>query len=235
MNVEIALTADGAADFSIADKTAVVIDVLRATSVITTAISRGARAVVPFKTVEEALSYAEKDRTSRVLGGERRADRIPGFDCGNSPLEYTREVVGGKEVVLTTTNGTAAIHSVRSAERLYIMCFLNVAAVAEKLIADGKNVLLVCAGTNGKFSADDSLCAGMCVAELERRGAVALDDAGRFLRDFYLAYGHDLKKALSRAAHYNILQSKGFDKDLAYCLQKNVIGITPMYRNGKIS
>ena len=106
--------------------TVIVIDLLRATSTICQALASGAREVVPFLDVDDALAAAKgTDRASIVLGGERRGGKIPGFDVGNSPAEYTSQVVGGKRVFITTTNGTRAMHHARLASRVVLGSFLN--------------------------------------------------------------------------------------------------------------
>src|SRR3954469_17118877 len=142
----------------LAGGTAVVIDVLRATSTICRALAAGAREVVPFVTIEDALAAAEKvGRANVVLGGERRGVLIPGFDLGNSPGEYTPARCKRVTVVLTTTNGTRALLRAAEGERVLVGAFVNYSAVCEQLRADGRPVHIVCAGTDGEVSLEDTL------------------------------------------------------------------------------
>ncbi len=145
----------------------VVIDLLRATSTICQALASGARDVVPFLEVEDALSAAATadDRSQIVLGGERNGGRIPGFDLGNSPSEYTPEVVGGRRVFITTTNGTRAVHHARFARRVIAGSFLNLSAVVAS-IKNEPRIDILCAGTNRVETEEDILAAGAFVHEL---------------------------------------------------------------------
>jgi 2-phosphosulfolactate phosphatase len=140
---------------------AVVIDILRASTTIVHALAAGADAVLPFESVDDARAAAARlPAESVLLGGERGGERIAGFDLGNSPLEYTPEVVAGKTVVFTTTNGTRALQRCRTAERVLIGAFVNRDALLRVLQEDGRPVHLVCAGTDGHLTGEDILFAG---------------------------------------------------------------------------
>lgn len=152
-------------------KTVVVIDVLRATSTICCALDAGAKAVIPCLEIEEAWRIAEQFSPDEVvLGGERGGLPIEGFDLGNSPDEYQPESVSGKSLVFTTTNGTRAMRHCRQAARVLIGSFLNASAVFQELVTL-EEVHIVCAGTEGQYSRDDVLMAGLLVERLERHGA----------------------------------------------------------------
>jgi len=156
---------------------AVIIDVLRASTTMITALAHGADRVVPVADVEEARRRAAAVVPTAVLGGERRGLRIPGFDLGNSPLEYTRNRMAGRTVVITTTNGTAALHACRGAREIVIGALVNrtaVAAAVRRLAGASDDVHLVCAGTDGVVSAEDVLAAG---AILDAALAASRDDA----------------------------------------------------------
>lgn len=168
---------------------AVVIDVLRASTTIVTALAHGASAVVPRRTVAEALAAAA-ERPGAVLGGERGGLTIAGFDLGNSPLEYTADRVGGKPVVITTTNGTLALAACHAASEVLVGAIVNRAAVAETArqlaVARGCHAIhLVCAGTDGHVTEEDLLAAG---AILDASGSDdQLDEAARAARDRFRA------------------------------------------------
>ena len=137
MKVDIIISADDITESKIENKIAVVIDMFRATSVIVTALNNGCKEVIPYLTIEETLEHAKKlNREDYILGGERRAVKIDGFDLSNSPLEYTEEIVKNKSVLMTTTNGTRTLTKSTSAKRILIAAMINAKAVAKKLIAD---------------------------------------------------------------------------------------------------
>ena len=152
---------------TLANRVVVVIDLLRATTTITQALSAGAREVIPCLEVNDAQELAahwrqEPGRGAAVLGGERGGQRIPGFDLGNSPAEYTAESVGGKTVLFTTTNGTRAMQLCRQARRVLLGSFNNLSALAAELRGE-RDVALLCAGTQGFVTAEDVYFAGALV------------------------------------------------------------------------
>jgi 2-phosphosulfolactate phosphatase len=164
--------------------TAVVIDVIRATSTILEALVNGARAVYPVASTEEAVQLAASlGRDDTLLCGERRGVMIEGFDLGNSPREYTEDRIGDKQLVMTTTNGTRAFVAVQGADHVVSAAFLNLSAAVDA-VKDAERLLVVCAGKEGHFSMDDAVCAGMLIRRvLQARGETAEDvemnDAGR--------------------------------------------------------
>jgi 2-phosphosulfolactate phosphatase len=150
------------------NRVAIVIDVLRSTSTIATALANGARAILPAASTEDALQIARSlGRDGVLLCGERRNVRIEGFDLGNSPAEFGREVVEGRTLVMCTTNGTSALLATGGARAVYVASFLNLGAVVEELRRDGGDPVFVCAGRSGLVGLDDVLCAGAAVARLE--------------------------------------------------------------------
>lgn len=148
-------------------KTVVVVDVLRATTTMIHALVAGAREVVPCLEVEEAKRLAATRPGTAVLGGERGGRKIPGFDLGNSPTDYVPAVVGGKSVIFTTTNGTRALNRCRKADRVLIGAFVNLSAICREL-ADAQRIAIVCAGTDGHVTREDTLFAGAVASELAR-------------------------------------------------------------------
>ena len=165
MKITAAATRLGLKDLTEQFDIAVVLDILRATSTIVTALANGCRCIIPAAEIAEARALAGAN-PKLLLGGERGAVKLPGFHFGNSPLEYTAEAVGGREIVLTTTNGTAAIKAAaEKAPRVLIGSLLNARATARQLLTQ-ENILLVCSGTHGQFSMDDMLAAGFIIKEL---------------------------------------------------------------------
>jgi len=172
----------------LAGRVAVVIDVLRATTTIVHALANGAAQVVPCLEVAEAVERAsslardEQAGTHVLRGGERRGKQIPGFDLGNSPAEYGRDVVGGKTIAFTTTNGTRAMQRCRQARRVLIGAFVNFSAVCRELATEPQ-VALVCAGTDGQVTREDTLLAGAIVGDLVASGRYRLNDQAEISAD----------------------------------------------------
>ncbi len=209
------------------NKTVVVIDVLRATSVMLTALANGAKEVVPAVSPEEALQKSFLyDVEDVLLGGERNAMKIEGFHLGNSPLEFTRENVSGKTVIITTTNGTRALNNCINAQKVYIGAFLNVAALVEQLKTE-EEVVLFCSGTNNNFSLDDGICAAMIIDELAKEKQLALSDFSSMLLTTYRTNPDNLATLLQDCYHLNLLKQKGFESDVTFCLQNSLYNIVP--------
>lgn len=211
----------------------VVIDVLRATSVIATALHHGAQQVIPVMTPEEA--FAQKTENRGVwLGGERNAVKIEGFDCGNSPLEYVCDEVAGKTIVMTTTNGTLALIRSASAPVQYIGSFLNAAHLVQLLGAE-QEICMVCAGTDGSFTLEDALCAGYLIYLLmqDHRNVELTDIAWSHLM-LYLSSNHDVVSVAQKGKHYRNLMRLGLHADLKYCFELNRNFLTPVCRQGVI-
>ncbi len=146
------------------DRVVVVIDVLRATSVMVQAFSQGALEILPSAGVEEAFQMAKASpRDSTRVGGERESRKVPGFDLGNSPREYVAEKVGKKRLILATTNGTKAFRLVSSGREVLVGSFLNVGAVARRCLEVAEDLLIFPSGDEGNFSLEDTVCGGMLI------------------------------------------------------------------------
>ena len=208
--------------------TVVVLDVLRASTTIATALAAGAREVIPFLDVEAALA-ASRDfpRAEIVLGGERRGVKIDLFDLGNSPSEYTPEVVASKSVLFTTTNGTRALERCREAHRVLIGAPVNLKATCAA-VADTLNTHLICAGTDGRISREDVLAAGAIAYQLSRQEASApkFDDCAQVAQAAWrgvvagaFAAGEPASARLAREYRSSIggqnLLTLGYEADLA--------------------
>lgn len=215
---------------------AAVIDVLRATSSISTAFSSGCQKLIPARSKEEAL--AKKALISDALvTGEQGGLRIPGFDLGNSPFEYAPAVVGGKTVIMTTSNGTRAILGAAEAgaSPVLICSFLNAPAVARDIADTGKDVAIVCSGEHGAFSLEDYACAGALVGELASLGSYELDSASRAALCLYEAFERDALEVLAFAPHGRELIGLGFEKDLRYCADVGAIDVVPAFAGGMVT
>lgn len=250
MNISVIPIAQEAQGIDFSGHLTVVIDVLRATSVIVTALDNGAQEVIPVKTVEEAQSlYATSDPSKTLLGGERNSLKIEGFNLSNSPLEYKKKVVEGKTLILTTTNGTHAINNIKGADEVVLACFRNAEAVVEHLSGrlphcdsptthpvglsyhGSRDIIIVCAGTEGRFSLDDGLCAGMLIELLKQQTEVETDDLGLLLNRFYNDSKNNLFGALSGCRHLKRLFTLGFYDDIKFCLETDRVKIVPMLKS----
>jgi len=211
------------------DKTVVVIDVLRATSTMITALMHGVREIFPVVEITEALERKNDFLPAEVLlCGERSAGIIPGFDLGNSPFEYTDKRVGGKTLIMSTTNGTRAISKAGSAKRIILASFLNAGAVASYL-QNEQDIILFCSGTNGRYSADDALCAGYIASMLAHDHALEMCDLTKTLRLFCDSLGDGYIDLIKNSLHGKLLIKKGFGQDVDYCLQKDITSLIPFY------
>ncbi|QDV37011.1 2-phosphosulfolactate phosphatase [Tautonia plasticadhaerens] len=170
---------------------AVVLDVLRATTVMVHALASGCEAIVPCLEIEEAEEVAASfPPGTAILAGERGGLPIPGFDLGNSPGDFHPEVCRGKTLVMTTTNGTRAILSSRAADRVLIGAFPNLGAIVGEVGVSRQDIHVVCAGTDGLVSFEDTMLAGCLVLELERgSGLSAGNDAALIARRCWEASG----------------------------------------------
>lgn len=236
MIVDVIISADYIREDIIRDKVVVVIDMLRATSVITTAIMNGCKEVIPFLTVEEAFEAREKlGKENCILGGERRAVKIDGFDLSNSPLEYTREKVEGKTIIITTTNGTRSLTSCTGLTyRIFVGSMLNSRAIADKLLELNRDVVIVNAGTGGQFSMDDYICTGFIIKEMLRNSnKLDLTDISMTALKIYENYPIVLDY-IRDARHYGVMIDLGLEEDINYCVQKNITNIVPEYTKGHI-
>lgn len=236
MKIDVIISADYIDSESLRGKVAVVIDMLRATSVITTALSNGAKRVIPVVSVEDAFNKAKELKAlgeEVLLGGERKALKIDGFDFSNSPLEYKRDIVEGKNVIMSTTNGTRALNLCSKADKVVVASVLNGQAVAKYLENEEKEVVFVNSGTNGEFSSDDFMCAGYIISELARNKEIDLTDIAKTAKYVYES-SKSIEDFIKDAKHYNILKNLGLEEDLKYCSTKNLIDSVFEFKNGEI-
>lgn len=233
LNIDIIISADDIKLDKVKGKTVLIIDVFRATSVIITAISNGCSRVIPVLTVAEAFDIARKDRKNCILGGERKAIKIEGFDCSNSPSEYTKEVIGGKTLVMTTTNGTRAIRGSAGAKTILIGALINAKAVAQKIIELGDDLVIVNAGTCGQFSIDDFICSGYIIDCIMNKIKAVASDVAKTAEYIY-SQNPDISEFVKLARHYNVMMKLNLQKDIKYCLNKDIVSIVPVYKDEKI-
>lgn len=236
MNAEVFLTYSNVSEEDVRNRTVVVIDVLRACSTITTALANGARAVMPVADMAEAGKIAGNlDPDVFRLGGERDGKKIDGYDLGNSPLEYTREVVEGRDVILNTTNGTRALSQAKTAKHLVAACFLNAERVANFVRDVADQVTIVCAGRQNRLALEDTLCAGLLLDRLwDRDEPDVVTDSAHTAYTLYETDRDTLSTALHGANHAERLVQQGHEDDLDYCFQIDTLSVLPYYSENRL-
>ena len=227
---------DGRADRRKCDAAVVVIiDVLRATSVIACALGNGATEIVPVAEVEAARTLARAAAERPLLGGEAGNLKIEGFDLGNSPQEYDPQRVGGRSIILRTTNGTRALAAYRDAPALWCAAFANAGAVINALAASSAvSAQLVCAGQEGAFSLEDFLCAGVLVDGLAALRDVQPDDGAVSARELFRANHDGVAALIAQGSHARALAAAGFEGDIAFAAQIDRHSVLPVLDGSRI-
>ncbi len=210
----------------------VVIDVLRATSVISTAFHYGVKEIIPVQTLDQALDF--KGKKNYIVAAERNAMLIEGFDFGNSPFHYMNQGVQDKTLVFTTTNGTKALDMAKNHQTV-TASFVNFDAVANYLIDQQKNVIFFCAGWKGYFNLEDSIFAGKLGERLLEKGFTTTDDSTLSSVYLHQKSDTDLFSFLSSSSHRNRLKTLNMEEDTKFCLQPNFqSNIVPILKNKKL-
>lgn len=242
MNVEVVLTPAEIAGLPRRDlgrTVCVVLDVLRATSTILTALFNGARRIYPVATIEEALALRAARLPDALLGGERGGRRIDGFDLGNSPREHTPEAVAGRDLITTTTNGTVALRACAGARVVMAGALLNLRASKTYVqtywqehpsVVD--RLLLVCAGTGPRFALEDGLAAGALLALFDAKelADAGLDDSSRAMLALYGRWRRRPLQALLASENGRRLAEIGLDGDLEWCARESPLPLVAVMR-----
>lgn len=237
MHIDVALTPESLSPKKLEGRQVVIIDTLRATTTIVNALANGARAVVPVTEPSQAVEIRDKLGADNVLlGGEREGLRIENFDLGNSPEEYSEEVVSGKTIALCTTNGSRLFTQFRYSGSVWVGSFLNLLAVVDGSGAEGSDLTIICAGHEGDFSMEDTLCAGGFIDALSDRFTVDINmnDSAKLALLHYNANRGRLLEAMSDGEHGRRLSALGFDKDIAFAADRDKFDIAPRFVDGKI-
>jgi 2-phosphosulfolactate phosphatase len=225
-NIEVCYTPQAYPLFHNPNAIVVVIDILRATSAITTAFYNGVSKMIPVATVEEAKEYQNK---GFLAAAERNGETVEGFDLGNSPFGYMNGKVKGKTIAITTTNGTQAIEAAKGASKIVIGSFLNQDVLISFLKKEKKDVLFVCAGWKNKFNMEDTLFAGAIAHELAYKYNFDTHcDSALAAMHLYTLAKHDLYAFLANSSHRNRLAKLNLDRDIKYCLTPNQCPVIPI-------
>ena len=231
MRIDVAPTADAVVPGDLAGVTALVIDVLRASTTIITALSNGCDAIVPVADPQEARRRAGDARNGGTLvAGERQGEPIPGFDLSNSPVEFQSPHVRGKTVYFTTSNGTRALLAARAAEASGSAALVNVTAAAAWAVQGGRDVTIVCSGSHGRHSLEDWTCGGLAIDRIiaAMPGAV-LSEAARDALATGRRYGADIGRLKHDAPWARRLIAAGRAADVDACLRLDTTELVPRY------
>ncbi len=216
-------------------QTAVIIDVLRATTTMLVAFANGVNSIIPVATVEEARQRAGEINSSEILlGGERNETIIEGFDLSNSPLEYVSGRVKGKSIIFTSTNGSQLFKYAAAAAKAVICSFLNVSKVSEFLIQESGHVAILCAGKYSQFAIEDVVCGGMLIQKIAQKSSLQLNDGAQAALKLYQVYADDLFKMLRQCTHGKRLIEIGQEQDLRQSAVVDSVPIVPVWQNGQI-
>jgi len=214
--------------YDVSSSIVVIIDVLRATSTICTALFNGADRVIPVASVEECIRIGHEMHA--ITAGERDGQIAAGLQYGNSPYEYPREFVEGKTLVLTTTNGTRLLDMASGAAQIITGSFPNLSQVCNYLIQQAQPVILGCAAWKDRINLEDMLFAGAVINRIKESFEVNCD-AALIAETLYLEAQHDLFSALKKAVHYQRLARYGLEKDIRYCLTPDIAPSLPFLKD----
>jgi 2-phosphosulfolactate phosphatase len=230
MTIEVCFTPQAYPLFHKPGAIVVVIDILRATSAITTAFYNGVLKMIPVAGIDEARSYKEN---GYIVAAERNGEIVEGFDMGNSPFGYMNSKVKGKTIVITTTNGTQAIEAAKIADKTIIGSFLNLDTVVEYLKLQQKDVIFICSGWKNKFNLEDTLFAGAVAEQLLGVENFSTEcDSTRAAMELYKLAKNDLYGFLGNSSHRKRLSKLDLERDIKYCLTPNQCPVLPIMEKG---
>lgn len=220
--------------YDLSNSVVVIIDVFRATSTIASALYNGAKCIIPVDSVPKAIEISKS--IGGIPAGERDGKIAEGLEHGNSPMEYTREFIEGKTLVLTTTNGTRLLHMAldKNADTIISGAFPNLSAVCEFLVAENKNVILGCAGWKDRFNLEDTLFAGAVIHNIGKNFTIHCDSS-LMAETMYAKHKNKLIGFAPRLTHYHRLVERfGLIEDIKFCLTPDVANVLPLYHDGKL-
>lgn len=221
--------------YDVSNSIVVIIDVLRATSTIATALFNGAKSVIPVESVSRCIELGRQ--IDGVTAGERDGKIAEGLENGNSPFEYSAEFIKGRTLVLTTTNGTRLLHMAleKGAKEIVTGSFPNLSAVCDHLIAMNRNVILGCAAWKDKVNMEDTLFAGAVISRIRKHFHINCDSS-HMAEAMYEKGKKDLFAFIKKndASHYHRLMNFGLEKDIRYCLAADQANVLPIYSEGKL-
>ena len=220
--------------YDISNSIVVIIDVFRATSTIATALYNGAEKVIPVDSVEKCISIGNETPNS-ITAGERDGKVIEGLAHGNSPAEYPRSFIGGKTLVLTTTNGTKLLHMAlnNGADDVITGSFPCLTAVCDYLQKQKKHVILGCSAWKDRFNLEDTLFAGAVINRIKSDFTMHCDSS-LMAEELYKNHRHEMNTFIRRTTHWHRLAAFGLEKDLEFCVTEDAANVLPFYQDGAL-
>jgi 2-phosphosulfolactate phosphatase len=236
MKVKLYFTPAPLTEAKVRGKVTIVVDVLRASTTICTAIQNGCREIIPVGTVGDAAAIrANLDRDSVLVCGEREGLKIEGFDLGNSPAEYSEQIVRNKVLVFASTNGSRAILKCAPSAVTFVGGFVNLGAIVATAAKFDKDVAIVCAGKQGNFSLEDTFCGGAIIERLLQAGNYDVsNDAAQVALMLYKNQGQSVEAVIRQADHARYLIGLGFESDIATAAALDTINVVPVLSGNKI-
>ncbi|MEW6412469.1 MAG: 2-phosphosulfolactate phosphatase [Candidatus Zixiibacteriota bacterium] len=237
MKIDLYLTPVPLSKATTAKKAVVVIDVLRSSTSICAALAAGARGVIPTPGPGEAGEMWTKiGGDMAVLAGERKGVKIENFQVGNSPAEFTAATVGDKFVIMTTTNGTGLFVKTHNANPVISCGLTNVSVVADRLAKENKDTIIACAGRDGHFSIEDTICGGMLIDLLMEKHKAQLiqNDAASLALLLYRTNKGRIKQTIAEGEHGRFLASIGFADDVAVASATDSMPVLPVLKDGRL-
>lgn len=230
-SIDVCLSPDLMHLYCVQKQTVVIVDILRATSCMTTALAHQIDSITPFAQLPDCLALKAQ---GYLTAGERDGKKVNGFDLGNSPFEYMDAALKGKKIAFTTTNGTQAIAKSMGAQNIVIGSFLNLSAVVRYLQQVKTDILIVCSGWRGKVNMEDTVFAGALVEKLNDHFEPACD-APVIARRLYAEARHNLADFLKDSSHIKRLQRLNIQKDIDFCLREDIYDVVPLIRDNVIT
>ncbi len=228
MKVEVCYSPQSYPLFENKEAIVVVIDVLRATSAIVTAFYNGVEKIMPVANKGIAISMKQKDT---IVAAEQNGQIVDGVEMGNSPFSYMSPTIKGKTIVISTTNGTQAILTCKDAHQVLIGSFLNLNVICDYIIAQNRDVLLLCSGWKNKFNLEDTLFAGAIVNKLTENNTFDLQcDSAIASKNLYLQAQPDLYEFLNLSSHRIRLEKLNLERDVKYCMTLNICPVIPILK-----
>ena len=231
-SIDVCLSPELISLYDIKGRIIVVIDILRATSCMTTAFAHGVKSILPVASLEECRKLKNEGFT---CAAERDGKKEDGFDLGNSPFSYMNGAVTGKSIALTTTNGTNAIRAAKDAKMVVIGSFLNLSFLCEWLRQQEEDVICLCAGWKNVFNLEDTLFAGAVVEKLIREFSFSSNcDSAIASRHLYNLAKKDLYRFLENSSHRKRLEKLQIEEDISYCLTPDQTPVLPVLQGNYI-
>jgi len=229
-SIDVCLSPDLIHNYDLKGKIVVVVDILRATSCITTALAVGVKSITPFASLEDCMAMKKK---GYYIAGERGGQNVEGFDIGNSPFSYMDPRFKGANIAVTTTNGTLAIERSKDADKVIIGSFLNISSVAGYITKLTQDLIIFCAGWKGRVSIEDTLFAGALIEKLGSSYKYA-DDSVLISMSLFRKEKDNLLHYVENAGHAKRLRKFKVKKDIEFCLSMDEYEVVPIVNDGVI-